>query len=97
VKIALPRNKVLSSTHRNLDPNVQSHVDLHKSSNDNPKANVQKLKGSRNYQRAMLTHDNWLQKDKGKFYGECIILHVAKWTSFNPCFPNTHTNFFSFC
>ncbi len=44
VKIALPRNKVLSSTHRNVDPNVQSHLDLHKSLNDNPKENVQKFK-----------------------------------------------------
>jgi hypothetical protein len=66
VRIALPRNKVISSTHRNLDPNLQSHVDLHKSSNDNPKENVQKLKGPRKYQRAMLTHELMVAKRKRK-------------------------------
>ncbi len=69
VKIALPRNKVWSSTHRNLDPNVQSHVDLHKSLNDNPKENVQKLKGPRKYETAMLTHDNGCRKKKESFMG----------------------------
>jgi hypothetical protein len=33
---------------------------------------------------------------KRKVLWECIILHVAKGTSFNPCFPNTHTDFFLF-
>jgi len=33
---------------------------------------------------------------KRKVLWECIILHVAKRTSFNPCFQNTHTDFFVF-